>query len=136
MGKLDAWGLLILRVVVGIVFLAHGSQKLFVFGFSRVAQMMGGVGIPLPEISGAVVTLVEFIGGILLILGLFTRWAALLLAIQMSVAVLAVHLKGGLFLPRGFEYALTLLAACAALALAGPGAAALDSKLSPARIFR
>ena len=72
-----------------------------------------------------VVTLVEFFGGLALVLGLFTRWAAVLIACDMLVAVTVVHLRGGFFLPKGFEYALTMLAASIALALAGPGAAAL-----------
>lgn len=121
------WGLTILRVVVGIVFAAHGGQKLFVYGFHGVTGSFTKMGIPLPAVSAIVVTLVEFLGGIALIAGLFTRWAAILLAINMSVAVLKVHARNGFFLPGGFEYALTLLAANVALALTGPGAAALDS---------
>ena len=87
--------------------------------------MFGGIGIPLPQVSAIVVTLVEFAGGIALILGVVTRWAAVLLAIDMAVAVGKVHLHGGFFLPRGYEFALTLLAACVALSLAGPGSPAL-----------
>lgn len=130
MPKLPGWGVLVLRVVVGIVFLAHGSQKLFLYGFAGVARSMGLLGIPAPEVAGVVVTLVEFIGGILLIAGLFARWAALLLAVEMAVAVLAVHLKGGFFLPSGLEYALTLLAANLVLVLEGPGQAALDAHIN------
>ncbi len=134
MHKLQGIGIAILRVVVGIVFLAHGGQKLFVYHFPGVAHAMASMGIPLPAISGVVVTLVEFIGGILLIVGLFTRWAAILLAIDMAVAVLAVHLKAGFFMQNGgFEYPLTLLAATVMLALAGGGALALDSKLCKPR---
>lgn len=126
-------GLAILRVVVGIVFLMHGGQKLFVFGFHNVGGFMHQLGIPLPAVSGAVVTVVEFFGGLALVLGLFTRWAAALIACDMLVAVTVVHLRGGFFLPRGFEYALTLLAASITLALAGPGAAALDTLLGRRR---
>ncbi len=125
--RLQAWGITFLRVVVGIVFLMHGAQKLFIHGFPNVAGMMRQHGIPLPMLSAVVVTLVEFFGGIALVLGLFTRWAAFLIAIDMAVAVLGVHLKGGFFLPKGFEYALTMLAASIALVLAGPGAVALDA---------
>ncbi len=122
----QAWGLTVLRVVVGIVFAMHGGQKLFVWGFHNVAGFLGQIGVPLPAVAAVVVTLVEFVGGIALLLGLLTRWAALLIAIDMMVAVFAVHLKGGFFLPKGFEYALTMLAANVALALTGPGAASVD----------
>ena len=127
--NLQSWGLTILRAVVGIVFLIHGGQKLFVFGFHGVAGFMSQIGIPLPAVSAVVVTLVEFLGGAALFLGLFTRWAALLVAIDMVVAILVVHLKGGFFNPQGYEYPLTLLAACVALALVGPGAAPVDGML-------
>jgi putative oxidoreductase len=125
----QGWGIAAIRFIVGVVFLVHGSQKLFVFGFGGVAGFFGQAGIPLPAVSAVVVTLVEFLGGLALIVGLFTRWAALLLAINMLVAVLAVHLKAGFFLPHGFEYALTLLFANVGLALAGPGAFAVDNLL-------
>jgi putative oxidoreductase len=92
--------------------------------------MFKGIGIPLPEVSAVVVTLVELLGGLALFAGFLTRWAAILLAINMAVAVLAVHLKGGFFLPAGFEYALTLLVASVALVLAGPGVCAFDNVIS------
>ena len=127
----QGWGIAAIRFIVGVVFLVHGSQKLF--GFSGVAGFFAQAGIPLPAVSAVVVTLVEFLGGIALIVGLFTRWAALLLAINMLVAVLAVHLKGGFFLPRGYEYALTLLFANAGLALTGSGSFAVDNLLGKRR---
>jgi putative oxidoreductase len=121
-------GIAILRIVVGIIFLAHGAQKLFVIGFGNVTHMFGSMGIPMPHVAAIVVTLVEFIGGILLVLGLGTRWAAILLAIDMAVAIGKVHLHNGLFSSKGgFEFPLALLAASIALALAGPGSPALES---------
>ena len=128
-----SWGITVLRVVVGVVFLMHGGQKLFIYGFHNVGGFMQQLGIPLPQVAGVVVTLVEFFGGLALLLGLFTRWAAVLIACDMFVAVTVVHLRGGFFLPKGFEYALTLLAASIALALTGPGAAALDTLLGRRR---
>jgi putative oxidoreductase len=120
------WGITVLRLAVGIVFLAHGGQKLFVWGFGNVAAFMGKVGIPAPILAAVVVTLVEFLGGLALVVGSFTRWAAALLAINMLVAILTVHLKGGFFLPAGVEFALTLFAANVALVLLGSGEASVD----------
>jgi putative oxidoreductase len=124
--KTGDWGIAILRATVGIVFLAHGSQKLFVYGFQGVQGAFAHLGIPLPMIMGPFVALLEFVGGIALVLGFLTRWVSILFVIQMAVAVLKVHLSSGFFLPSGFEFALTLFAASIALALAGPGAASLD----------
>lgn len=120
-GSTQACGLTILRIVVGIVFLVHGYQKLFHMGFHGVAGFFAHAGIPLPMVSAVVVTLVEFVGGILLIAGIGVRIAAALLAVDMAVAILAVHLKHGFYNPMGFEFPLTLLAATLCLALSGGG---------------
>ena len=121
-----AWGLFPLRAVVGIVFLMHGGQKLFVYGFDGTTNAMIQMGIPLPAVSAVVVALVEFLGGVALLTGLWARWAALLLVGDMAVAILAVRLKGGFFAPRGFEFELTLLGAALTVALIGPGRGPLD----------
>jgi putative oxidoreductase len=127
----QACGWTVLRVVLGIIFLVHGWQKLFGFGFHGVAGFFGTLGIPLPAITSIVVTLVEFFGGLALLLGLFTRWAAILIAIDMFGAIFFVHLKNGFFNQRmGFEYPLILLAATIALALGGGGAASVDGLLA------
>jgi putative oxidoreductase len=124
-GKSQSLGLAVLRIVVGVVFLAHGYQKLFKFGIHGVAGMFGHIGIPLPLVFAVVVTLVEFVGGILLVTGLATRLPAALIAIDMLVAIFAVHIKHGFFNPMGVEFPLTLLAASICLALTGGGAASL-----------
>jgi putative oxidoreductase len=124
-----AWGLTVLRVVVGVIFLAHGGQKLFVYGLDGVAGGFASMGLPLPMVSAVLATGAEFFGGLLLILGLFTRVAAVPLAITMLVAGLTAH-RGAFFLPSGFEYVLVLMASSVALALSGGGALALDSVLA------
>lgn len=124
MGKFQSLGLAVLRIVAGVVFFAHGYQKIFKFGFHGVAGMLGHMGVPLAPFFAIVLTLVEFVGGILLITGLATRIPAALIAIDMLVAIALVHAKHGFFEP-GVEYPLTLLAATICLALAGGGAASM-----------
>jgi putative oxidoreductase len=129
-GSNQSWAITVLRVVVGAVFLAHGIQKFFMFGLHGVAGMFGSIGVPLPAVTSVIVALVELVGGAALILGFLTRWAAALNGFDMLVAVLLVHLKNGFFNPMGVEFPLTLLAACIALALLGPGAASVDGALA------
>jgi putative oxidoreductase len=120
-------GLTLLRVVVGLVFLAHGYQKLFVWGIGGVTAAFTQIGIPAPHLSAYLASFAEFFGGIALLLGLFTRLAAIPVAVNMVVAILQVHLQGGFFAPKGIEFPLTLLAANVALVLAGGGAFALEN---------
>src|SRR5437667_9484889 len=103
-GSNQQWGLTVLRVIVGIVFLVHGAQKLFVFGFHGVAGMLGGMGIPVPAVSAVILTLVEFLGWIALILGVVTRCAAALIAFDMMVSVLLVSMKNRFYHPQGYGY--------------------------------
>jgi putative oxidoreductase len=132
MGKgvnMQAWGVTLLRVIVGIVFLMHGGQKIFYYGIHRVGGYFASVGIPSPELFAPLVTAVEILGGAALLLGLGTRWVAILLAIDMVGAILAVKFTGGFFAPAGFEYELTLLVANISLVLTGPGAASLEERI-------
>src|SRR5437867_1381444 len=87
------WGLVPLRLVVGLVFAVHGAQKLFVFGLVGAARFMAQVGISLPSVAAGVVMAVEILGGLALILGLGPRLAAALLAIDMVDAIPAVRLN-------------------------------------------
>lgn len=123
---LQSCGRAILRVVVGVIFVMHGGQKLSM-GFHNVAGFLGSLGIPLPTLAAIVLTLVEFLGGIALILGLLTRYAAALLALDMLVALITYHVKNGFFVPKGVEFPLLLLAANLYLLLAGAGSMAIDT---------
>ncbi|GAB4423471.1 MAG: DoxX family protein [Anaerolineae bacterium] len=128
---LAEWGLVVLRVVVGLVFLVHGGQKLLMFGLGGTAGFFGSLGIPLPMVAAVVVIAVELLGGLALLLGLGTRYVALLLAGDMLVAILTVHLPAGFFVSDGgYEFVLTLLAASLFFALAGPGLLSLDARLT------
>lgn len=125
-----AWGLLPLRAVVGTVFLVHGGQKLFIFGLAGTSDIMGKIGIPLPMVAAAVVIATEMLGGVAILSGLMTRWAAALLAIDMTVAIFAARLQGGFFTPYGYEFELTLLGACVTLAVVGAGGISLDRMMA------
>ena len=126
MGNREALGLAILRIVVGVIFFAHGYQKLFKFGVHGVTGMFGHIGIPIPALAAVIVILVEFVGGFLLITGLATRIPAALNAIDMIVAIGLVHARHGFFSQGGgFEFPLALLGATLCLALAGGGAASV-----------
>jgi len=120
--------LLVLRLAVGSIFAAHGVQKLM----NGVAATAGGfesMGIPLPMVAAVVVIAVELGGGIALALGALTRIAGGLLAIDMLVAMVLVHLPNGFFLPQGVEFVLALLGASVALAGLGAGALSVDAAL-------
>jgi putative oxidoreductase len=133
LNKYSGYAPLVLRVAIGIIFLAHGLQKLGVFGgmnLTGVTGFFGDQGIPLPGLMAPLVALIEALGGLALILGFGTRIAAILLAIIMIVAIFAVKLTQGLI--GGFELDLALLAGLVALILMGSGALALEKNvLSP-----
>ena len=123
-------GLLLARIALGLVFVMHGWQKLFVFGHAGVTGFMTSLGIPFPAVSAVLVTAVELAGGLALLAGAFTRVAAFLIAGNMAVAIVTAHLANGFFLPSGYEFALTLMLVSGALMLTGAGAYSVDARLS------
>ena len=126
-------GLTILRVITGLVFAVHGGQKLFVFGFEGVSGAFAGMGIPLAGIVGPAVALLEFFGGLALVVGLLTRLAGLGLAANMLGALFMVHLSAGFFLPNGYEFVLALFGMAATLAVTGAGRWSVDALLAARR---
>jgi putative oxidoreductase len=123
-----AAGLLLLRVVTGLVMVVHGWQKFFVDGLSGVSAFFGAMGIPLAGVSAAAVATIELVGGALLIAGLATRVVAALFAAAMVGAIMFVHAANGfLAAGGGYEFVLLLAAVGAALALTGGGRFAVDA---------
>lgn len=113
----------VLRLVVGITFFMHGSQKVFgAFGgggIGGVANFLTQLGFPAPELMAYLLSFTELIGGIAVFLGVATQLFALLLAFTMGVAIFTVHFKNGFFAPGGFEYPFVLGAACLSLVCSG-----------------
>jgi putative oxidoreductase len=125
------FGQLALRIPVGIVFIAHGAQKLFGafggYGLEGTGQWMASIGLNPGFLMALLAGSAEFFGGIALMLGLLVRPAAVVLAFTMLVAIFAVHIGNGLFMSNdGYEFGLVLLAASVSLAISGAGRASID----------
>jgi putative oxidoreductase len=131
------WGIALLQIVVGIIFVMHGQQKLLEMGVGGVAGFFASLGVPAPQVAAVVVSLLETVGGVTLILGVLTRLFGLLLTGDVFVAMLLVHRPNGFFVGNGgVELVLLLGTAALALALTGPGALALDNLMQFERRFQ
>lgn len=122
--------MLVLRLVLASIFIVHGYQKVFVFGLSGVAGMFGQMGVPLASIAGPFIAILEFGGGIALLLGVFTRVFAFLLACDMLGAMILVHGKHGFSAPKGIENVLGNFGMLVTVALIGAGAYSIDAMLA------
>ncbi|QSX35191.1 DoxX family protein [Shewanella avicenniae] len=130
----------VLRVPVGIILAAHGSQKLFGwfggYGLEGTGQWLASMGMTPGYLMALMAGSAEFFGGLALVLGLLTRPAAIVTAFTMLIAILSVHINNGLFLANnGYEYALALMVATLTLAIQGSGRLSLDSQIA-ARLQR
>jgi putative oxidoreductase len=138
----DDVALTILRLVLGVVFFAHGAQKVFGwfggYGFAGTEQYMVGLGIP--KVTAMLAIVIEFGSSILLIFGALTRLASLGVIGIMLGAIATVHMKFGFFMNwnanqkgEGFEYHLLALAIAVALLIRGGGAFSVDGALTQTR---
>lgn len=129
------FGLTVLRVILGVTFMMHGAQKLFgAFGgggLDGTAKFMSSLGLEPGFLMALLAGLGEFGGGLLLVLGLFTRFGAFLTAIVSLVAMLSVHITKGFFMATGgYEFTLVLLAASLAVLVEGAGKCSVDKMMS------
>lgn len=129
------YGLTVLRIVVGIVFAAHGAQKLFGafggHGLAGTAQFMESLGLAPGYLMATLAGGTEFFGGLVLIIGLLARPAALGLAFLSLVAIFSVHISNGLFMANnGYEFALALLAGSVAILIEGAGRVSVDRAIA------
>ena len=131
-------GALALRVPIGIIFAAHGAQKLFGwfggYGLEGTGQFFGSVGLNPGYLMALLAGAAEFFGGLALVFGLLVRPAAAALSFVMLVAIFAVHWNKGFFAGSGgYEFALALFAASLALVFSGAGRLSADRAISAAR---
>ena len=131
----NSYSALALRLPLGIIFAAHGAQKLFGwfggYGLEGTGQWMASIGLEPGVLLAALSGSAEFFGGLFLILGLLTRPSALVLAVTMVVAIFSVHINNGLFMSNnGYEFGLALLAGAVSLLISGGGRACVDSVIA------
>jgi putative oxidoreductase len=125
-------GLLIIRLVIGVLFIGHGAQKLFGwfggYGLKGTGGWFESIGIKPGVIMALFAGLAELVGGILFALGFLTPLAGIMIAGTMVMAIVKVHAPNGLWATsNGYEFNLTLLAVAIGVALIGPGQYALDA---------
>ncbi|MFC5702952.1 DoxX family protein [Cohnella faecalis] len=126
------WGLLLLRVVIGLLFVGHGMQKLAGwfggYGLNGTGGFFESIGIKPGKTMAFLAGLAEVAGGLLFAFGFLTPLAALLIVGTMLIAIIKVHGKNGLWVTQnGYEFNLVLIVIAIAVALIGPGDYSLDS---------
>ena len=124
-----------LRLIAGLIFTAHGAQKLFAwfggYGLEGTGQWMEYIGLAPGYLMALMAGSTEFFGGLLLIVGFLTRPTSFVLAITMIVAIFSVHIGNGLFMAsNGYEFALALFAMSVSLMFSGAGKLSLDNAVA------
>lgn len=123
--------LLVARVSLGIILIAHGWQKFDEWTIAGTGESFAGMGVPAPSITAGVVTFIELVGGALLILGVLTPLVALLNVISMLSALFLVHLEAGIFVDAGgYELVLAIFAGLIILTFRGAGRFSVDRLFS------
>ena len=127
---LEPYGYALIRIAVGAIFMPHGLQKLFGGGADIIAnRVLVGWGLPAPLAWAYGIGMLEFFGGALLALGLFTRPVALLFALEMMVSALGLHSQVWAWNRGGAQYPVFLAVFCLAIVLRGGGRYSLDRRL-------
>lgn len=120
--------LTVLRLALGVIFLAHGWQKIFEFTIPGTQASFAQMGVPAAQLMAPAIAVLELAGGAALILGVLVRPVAALLVLDMLGALFLVHAPAGIFVDKGgYELVLALAAGAAALAVAGAGRLSIDS---------
>lgn len=126
--------LLIARILLGIVLIAHGWQKFNEWGLAGTADAFSQMGVPLPSVAAFIAAAVELVGGILILIGLATPWVGTIVALQMFGAFIFAHTGAGVFVADGgFELVAVIAAAGLALAGASAGRFSVDALLNKSK---
>ena len=132
--RLESFMLPMLRIVLGLILIPHGCQKAFGWfggaGFARFTQIFESIGYKPGALWVTVIILIEIVGGICLVLGLFTRAVALLVALFMVNAIWVTSAKGFFWTAGGYEFSLLLLAVALVFTVRGAGRYSLDSRMN------
>ena len=138
--KFGEWSLALLRAVLGFIFAYHGYLKLFTAGgLPGTALLFSKIGIPFPNIFAVIVAFAEFGGGILLLIGLLTRFTSLALIFEMLVAFFKIHLKNGFIITQnsyGYEFILLILICLFIILINGAGKLSLGKLFSKGSLLK
>ncbi len=135
LNRFQPFGALVMRLVLSIIMIRHGYDKVIpsgsLYNFTHMVTRLH-----LPVWLGYLAAFTEFFGGLLLFVGLLTRLVAVMMAIEMCIAILKVHLHGGLMGPNSFAFPLTCFAIALMLVFTGSGSLGLDDFAGSGKLGR